>query len=90
MADPVIKARYEELKTTYDLLQNRLRTIESEMFDVGVQLGTIKAQLQETGEVPKTFNDKVKMARIKTGGGITGIFPHPIDKPSVMDSEANF
>jgi len=34
MADPVAKAKYEELKTTYNTLQSRLREIESEMFDM--------------------------------------------------------
>ena len=57
MADPVAKAKYEELKTTYNTLQSRLREIESEMFDIGVQLGVLQAQLKESGEIPKTFDD---------------------------------
>ena len=102
MAYPVAKAKYEELKTTYNTLQSRLREIESEMFDIGVQLDVLQAQLKESGEIPKTFDDRVASASrlikpkspfepIKRRSlDMTPIIPHPIDNPGSFDSEANF
>ena len=87
--DPVMKVKYEELKKTYEMLQDRLRSLENEMWDIGIQIGTMAQQMKETSQKPRTFNDQIQSARLATkkrGMGMTGIAPHPLDKPSILDT----
>ena len=99
--DPVSKIQFDELNTLYQSLQERLASVQSELFAIGVEMGAVQEKLVEAKVIPQTFNDKVKGASLglkprvfgpikPRSGGITGIFPHPVDAPSIVDSEGSW
>ena len=96
--DPVTKIQIDELNSLYTALQERLASLQSELFSVGVEMGALQEKLVDANVIPRTFNDKVRGASLglkprpfgpikPRSGGITGIFPHPVDGVFAIDSE---
>ena len=89
--DPVMKVKYDTLKADYESLKERIRGIEAEMIDVGIQLG-VMAQTMKEGNL--TFNEQVRNARLtpikRRTGDMVPLIPHPIGKAVAGSVEADF